>query len=154
MSGRSRISSAKWRWPGAAKGELAVGFGPHAAQLLLPHALPRFVSEHPTVRIRIQIDSIEVLGRALRQRSLDLVVGESTILESDESIDVFEPLEPIKGYLFVRAGHPLASSTVSLRDVLDYPLVQVSRLPPHTQARPRRAGRFLDVGAFAPRSRD
>ena len=116
---------------GLHKGELAVGFGPHAAELLLPHALPRFVSEHPAVRIRIQIDSIEVLGRALRQRALDFVVGESTILESDESIDVFEPLEPIKAYLFVRAGHPLAAArSVSLRDVLDYPLVQVSRLPP------------------------
>jgi len=115
---------------GLHKGELALGFGPHAAQLLLPHALPRFVSAHPAVRIRVQIDSIEVLGRALRQRALDLVVGESTILEGDESIDVFESLEPIKAYLFVRAGHPLVSSTVSLRDVLDYPLVQVSRLPP------------------------
>ena len=116
---------------GLHKGELAVGLGPHAAELLLPHALPRFVSEHPAVRVRIQIDSIEVLGRALRQRALDLVVGESTILESDESIDVFEPLEPIKAYLFVRAGHPLvAAKDVSLRDVLDYPLVQVSRLSP------------------------
>lgn len=115
---------------GLQKGELAVGFGPHAAQLLLPHALPRFVSAHPAVRIRIQMDSLEVLGRALRQRALDLVVGESTILEGDESIDVFEQLEPIKAYLFVRAGHPLAAANVSLRDVLDYPLVQVSRLPP------------------------
>lgn len=116
---------------GLHKGELAVGLGPHVAELLLPHALPRFVSEHPAVRIRIQIDSIEVLGRALRQRALDFVVGESTILESDESIDVFEGLEPIKAYLFVRAGHPLvAAKEVSLRDVLGYPLVQVSRLPP------------------------
>ena len=115
---------------GLHKGELAVGFGPHAAELLLPHALPRFVSAHPAVRIRIQVDSLEVMGRALRQRALDLVVGESTIIESDESIDVFEPLEPIKAYLFVRSGHPLASANVSLRDVLDYPLVQVSRLPP------------------------
>lgn len=94
-------------------------------------ALPPFLSEHPAVRVRIQVDSIEVLGRALRQRSLDLVVGESTILEGDESIDVFEPLEPVKAYPFVRAGHPLvAAKGVSLRDVLDYPLVQVSRLPP------------------------
>lgn len=115
---------------GLQTGELAVGFGPHAAQLLLPHALPRFVSAHPAVRIRVQIDSLEVLGRALRQRALDFVVGESTILESDESIDVFESLEPIKAYLFVRAGHPLAAAEVSMRDVLGYPLIQVSRLPP------------------------
>ena len=112
------------------KGELSVGLGPYAAQLLLSHALPRFVSAHPAVRIRVQIDSLEVLGRALRQRALDLVIGESTILESDESIEVFESLEPIKAYLFVRAGHPLAAANPSLRDVLDYPLVQISRLPP------------------------
>jgi DNA-binding transcriptional LysR family regulator len=115
---------------GLHKGELAVGFGPYAAELLLPHAMPRFVSAHPAVRIRIQVDSLEVLGRALRQRALDLVVDESTILEGDESIDIFEPCEPIKGYLFVRAGHPLAASNVSLRDALDYPLIQISRLPP------------------------
>jgi DNA-binding transcriptional LysR family regulator len=115
---------------GLQKGELAVGFGPLAADLLLPHALPRFVSAYPAVRIRIQVESMEVLGRALRQRALDLVVGESTVLENDESIDVFESLEAINGYFFVRAGHPLASKKVSLHDVLDYPLVQVSRLPP------------------------
>jgi DNA-binding transcriptional LysR family regulator len=113
------------------KGELAVGLGPYAAQLLLPHALPRFVSANPAVRIRVQVDSLEVLGRALRQRTLDFVIGESSILEGDESIEVFESLAPpIKAYLFVRAGHPLAATNPSLREVLDYPLVQISRLPP------------------------
>ena len=115
---------------GLHKGELAVGFGPYAAELLLPHALPRFVSEHPAVRVRLQVDSLEALGRALRQRTLDLVVGESTVLEGDESIDIFEPLEPIAACLFARAGHPLAAANATLREVLDYPLVQVSRLPP------------------------
>ena len=115
---------------GLHKGELAVGFGPYAAELLLPHALPRFVSAHPAVRLRIQVDSLEVLGRALRQRALDLVVGESTILEGDESIDIFETLGPIQGYLFARAGHPLAGADATLRDVLGFPLIQVSRLPP------------------------
>lgn len=115
---------------GLHKGGLAIGLGPYAAELLLPHALPRFVSAHPALGLRIQVDSIEVLGRALRQRALDLVVGESTILEDDESIDIFETLEPINAHLFVRAGHPLAATKAALRDVLDFPLVQVSRLPP------------------------
>lgn len=116
---------------GLHKGELAVGFGPHAADLLLPQALPRFVSAHPAVRIRVQVDSIEVLSRALRQRTLDLVVGERSIMDGDESIDVFDPLAHIKAYLFVRNGHPLtATEDVALRDILKYPLVQVSRLPP------------------------
>jgi DNA-binding transcriptional LysR family regulator len=110
--------------------ELAVGFGPYAAECLLPHTLPHFVSAHPTVRLRIQVDSLEVLGRALRQRTLDLVVGESTILDGEELIELVEPLSAVKGYLFARASHPLASRHVSLRDVLEYPLVQISRLPP------------------------
>ena len=104
--------------------------GPYAAELLLPRALPRFISAHPAVHVRIQVDSLEVLGRALRQRALDLVVGESTVQEGDESIDLFELLEPIPACLFARRGHPLCAANATLRDVLDYPLVQVSRLPP------------------------
>ena len=115
---------------GVHKGELTVGLGPYAAELLLPQALPRFISAHPAVRLRIQVDSLEVLGRGLRQRALDLVVGESTVLDDDEAIDIFERCEPIQGYLFVRAGHPLTAASASLRDALDYPLIQVSRLPP------------------------
>jgi DNA-binding transcriptional LysR family regulator len=115
---------------GLHKGELAVGFGPHAAELLLPRVLPRFVSAHPAVRVRIQMESLEALGRALRQRSLDLVIGEHSILEGDELIEAVEHLPPIKAYLFARAGHPLAGTRATVRDVLDYPLIQVSRLPP------------------------
>jgi DNA-binding transcriptional LysR family regulator len=115
---------------GLHKGELAIGLGPYAAEALLPQALPRFITAHPAVRVRIQVESMEVLGRALRQRTLDFVVGEGTILEDDESLEIVEQLEPIKGYVVVRAGHPLTKGTATLRRVLDYPLVQVSRLPP------------------------
>jgi DNA-binding transcriptional LysR family regulator len=115
---------------GLHKGELAIGFGPYAAEALLPQALPRFIAAHPAVRVRIQVESLEVLGRALRQRTLDFVVGEGSILEGDESIDIVEQLEPVKGYVIVRAGHPLTRGTPTLRRVLDFPLVQISRLPP------------------------
>lgn len=128
------------------KGELAVGLGPYAAELLVPRALPRFVSAHPAVRIRIQVDSLEVPGRALRQRALDVVVGESFILEGDESIAIVEQLDPIGLYLFGRAGHPLLGRHASVRDVLRFPLVQVSRLPP-------RALKPL-LGALGPASSD
>ncbi len=115
---------------GVHKGEFAAGFGPYAAELLVPDALPRFVSAHPAVRVRLQVESLEVLARALRQRSIDVVVGESTIVEGDESIEVIERLSPLRLYFFVRAGHPLAGAKPSLREALGYPLVQVSRLPP------------------------
>lgn len=117
---------------GLHKGELGVGLGPYAAELLVTDALPRFASAHPAVRVRIQVDSLEVLGRSLRARTLDLVVGETTILAEDESIEVLERLAPpIPAHLFVRAGHPLSSrGALTMRDVLDHPFVQISRLPP------------------------
>jgi DNA-binding transcriptional LysR family regulator len=104
---------------GLHSGELAVGFGPYPYNLLFPPALPRFMACQPALRLRVQVDSLEVLGHALRQRTLDLVVGERSILEGDESIEAFESLAPLKAYLFVRAGHPLAARKV-----------QISRLPP------------------------
>lgn len=131
---------------GLHRGELAVGLGPYAAEVLLPLVLPAFVSEHPGVRLRIQVESLEVLGRALRDRTLDLVVGERTVLEDDESIEVLESLEPVRGYLFARAGHPLTAATPALRDVLDYPLIQVSRLPP------RLLKPFLEAAGLSPKA--
>jgi DNA-binding transcriptional LysR family regulator len=135
---------------GLHKGELAVGFGPHAAELLLPRVLPRFVSAHPAVRVRIQMESLEVLGRALRQRSLDLVVGERSILEGDELMEAVEHLPPIKAYLFARAGHPLAGTNPTVRDVLDFPLIQVSRLPPRV-LKPLLEALGIDSSANLPR---
>lgn len=142
---------------GLHKGELAVGFGPYAAELLVTDALPRFASAHPAVRVRIQVDALEALGRSLRMRALDLVIGESTILADDESIELVERLAPpIPAHVFVRAGHPLQSrSTVTLRDVLDYPLLQISRLPPRVlkpvmaaRTPPARHGKELPLPAL------
>jgi DNA-binding transcriptional LysR family regulator len=115
---------------GLHKGELAVGFGPYPFNLLLPLALPRFITTQPALRLRVQVNSLEELGQALRQRALDLVVGERSILEGDESLEVIESLPPLKAYLFARAEHPMASRRVELGELLRYPLVQISRLPP------------------------
>ena len=115
---------------GLHKGELAVGFGPYPFNLLLPLALPRFITTQPAVRLRVQVDSLEVLGQGLRKRALDVVIGERSILEADEALEVFDSLPPLKAYLFARAGHPLANRKAELREVLRYPLVQISRLPP------------------------
>jgi DNA-binding transcriptional LysR family regulator len=133
---------------GLHKGELAVGFGPYAFNLLLPLALPRFMTTQPEVRLRVQVDSMEELGQGLRKRALDLVVGERSILEADEALEIFDSLPPLKGYLFARAEHPLANRRVELGEALRYPLVQISRLPPRVlkpflEAR-RRAATFDD----------
>jgi DNA-binding transcriptional LysR family regulator len=115
---------------GLNKGELSVAFGPYAAEALLPKCLRRFASAHPSVRLRIQVDALETLGRSLRARSADIVVGEASVLEVDEAIEVVARLTPVRAYVMARSGHPLAASAnVSMADVLDYPFVQIARLP-------------------------
>jgi DNA-binding transcriptional LysR family regulator len=116
---------------GLQAGELSVGFGPYAAEALVPDCLRRFASAYPAVRVRIQVDALDVLARALRARTADVVVGEGTFLESDEACEIIARLPPLRAYLMARAGHPLASlSSVSMSDAFDYPFVQISRLPP------------------------
>jgi len=44
---------------GAQKDELAVGLGPYAAELLLPHALPRFVSAWKHNRTRASAPAVK-----------------------------------------------------------------------------------------------
>jgi DNA-binding transcriptional LysR family regulator len=132
---------------GLHKGGLAIGFGPYAAELLVPKVLPRFAAAYPAVRIRIQVDTLEALGRALRQGTLDLVVGEMSVLDGDNLLETIEVLSPLKAYVFVRSGHPLVGTNPSLPDVLRYPLVQVGRFPP------RALTQLLDAQASSARTR-
>jgi len=132
---------------GLHKGGLAIGFGPYPAELLAPKVLPRFAAAYPAVRIRIQVDTLEALGRALRLGTLDLVVGEMSVLDGDNLLESIEALSPLKGYVFVRSGHPLVGSNPSLSDVLRYPLVQVGRFPP------RALTQLLDAQASSIRAR-
>lgn len=132
---------------GIHKGGLAIGFGPYAAELLAAKVLPRFAAAYRALRIRIQVDTLEALGRALRQGTLDLIVGEMSILDGDNLIETIQALPPLKAFVFVRSGHPLIGTNPSLSDVLQYPLVQVGRFPP------RALTHLLDAQASSTRTR-
>jgi DNA-binding transcriptional LysR family regulator len=59
-----------------------------------------------------------------------LAVADCSQLGEDEELDV-TLLSKSQGYLVVRAGHPLlAQGKVGVEQVLAYPLVSTSRLPP------------------------
>jgi DNA-binding transcriptional LysR family regulator len=116
---------------GLQTGEVAVGLGPYAAEVLAPASAARFASTYPAVRLRIMMDDPAVLARFLRTRNVELVVAEATIVESDDDFEIIERLAPLAAYVVVRAGHPLAGKVrVSVTDVLDYPFAQVVMLPP------------------------
>ena len=68
-----QVSLAK----GLKTGNVAVGFGPYAAEALAPGCIRRYVGAHPTIGVRVQIDVPDALGRALRARTVDLAGGRS-----------------------------------------------------------------------------
>lgn len=122
-----QVSLAK----GLKSGEVTLGVGPYVAEAVVPGCLRRYCARHPAIGIRIQMDAPDALARALRARTVDLVVAEASVLEDDDALEVIARLPAMRGYVLVRARHPLLSrADVTLADVLDYPLVQISRMPP------------------------
>lgn len=116
---------------GLATGEISVGLGPYGMATLAPICAPAFAAAHPGVRLRILADSPSALGRLVRLRTLDLAVAEASILESDEDLEVVAMLDPLPGYLVVRAGHPLTrTARIGIADALEHPFAQVVMLPP------------------------
>jgi DNA-binding transcriptional LysR family regulator len=117
---------------GLGEGELRAGLGPYAAHALMPRCVGPFVAAHPAVRLRIELGPWDALARMLRARSLDLVVGEASLLPDDDAdIELVERLAPVRAHLLARAGHPLARRRgVVLDDALAWPVVQVARFPP------------------------
>ena len=122
-----QVSLAK----GLRTGNVVVGFGPYAAEALASGCLRRYGGAHPTIGVRVQIDAPDALGRALRARTVDLVVVEASMLDDDDTLEILARLPEMSGYVLVRARHPLASrADVTLADVLEYPFVQIARMPP------------------------
>jgi len=130
LAGVGDLEQEVARAKGLVTGELAVGFGAYAAEALAPVCAPGFVAKHPSLRLRVRMEEPAAMARSLRARTIDLAVGESTMFADDESIEVIAPLEPLTGYVVVRAGHALTQQAhPSLSDVLAYPFAQVVMLP-------------------------
>ena len=116
---------------GLASGEVSIGFGAYAAELLAPACVPRFTATHPGIRLRLRQEAPGAMSRLLRSRTLDLVVGESSVLADDEAVEEIAALEPVHGHAIVRGGHPLTRRTrPTLADLLEFPYAQVVMLPP------------------------
>lgn len=99
---------------GLAGGHLNIGVTPWVSQSILPHALARFRTLRPEIRISVH-ETLGCAHPALRDGTLDLVIGRPPpphLRTSFHARNIFHC-----GFgVIARLGHPLAGST-SLRDL-------------------------------------
>jgi len=110
-------------------GEVSVAMGPYACETLGLRCALAFSRSRPSHRIRISHADPGAALRMLRDRNIDLLVVESSIVKDDEVVEV-GALAPLSGRVLVREGHPLLRlAKPELPDILEYPFLQVMTLP-------------------------
>ena len=103
-------------------GHLRVAAGPFAGAVLVSNAVGTLSAAHPRLRIEVVIGPWQELPDRLRQREVDLMVGD---LSDVESVDEFEviALRPHPQHWVCRADHPLTKlRKPTMADVLAYPM--------------------------------
>ena len=111
-------------------GELRFGAGVYPSEMFVARAMARMAKAHPSVKLTAVSNSIDTLLQMLRRREIDFAIGDQKTAELERGLRV-TPLAWHRGYLVVRAGHPLlASPSPKLKEVLRYPLTLTTRLPP------------------------
>lgn len=117
-------------------GEIALGVGPYAAEAIVPACVSRFSAAYPGLKLRVEMATPDVLARRLRERGLDLIVAETSVIEADEELELIASLARIPAFILARARHPLARADgVTMADVMAYPFVHVTRMPPRIMRR-------------------
>lgn len=116
---------------GVVTAEVSAVLGPYVVDAIGERIAGLFTVSHPDVRLRLDMCDPAAVARAIRSRSVDLGLAEDTVNAADDEIETVTSLAPIRGWVFVRSGHPLASRPeVTLTDLLDFPFAQVVMLPP------------------------
>jgi LysR family transcriptional regulator, regulator of abg operon len=94
------------QFSGSDAGAVAFGVGPVAIALIVPEALTRFRKQFPLARVRIVEGLAHLLLPAVRDESLDFVMGIRPNTELDPTIR-FRPLYRSQVVICARKGHPL-----------------------------------------------
>lgn len=115
---------------GRESGELRIGAGTYPAEMLVGHALAELLKAHPGIQARVVVENVHHLLPLLRRRELDLVIGDASQIGDDPEFEI-AGLAVRQGYFVCRRGHPLLRRpSLTLADVLAFPLVTTSRLTP------------------------
>ena len=133
--------------------ELVLGSGPFPAQMILGHAITRFIQDHPRFKLRAEVRSWDELLLRLRNHELHLFIAETSTLEHEPDLDI-EPLPSHPLYFVARTDHPLATQRPhGLGSVLNYPIAALARIPPRVlepvlAALPRTSSAHAALRAF------
>jgi DNA-binding transcriptional LysR family regulator len=112
-------------------GRVGVGGGPYPSEAVLAPAAASLAGRHPGISVHVVTGSWDELVRRLRAREVDFFVAETSTLTQEADLEI-EPMTTRHSiHLLGRADHPLAArAPVSTAEVLAYPFVTPSRLPP------------------------
>jgi DNA-binding transcriptional LysR family regulator len=98
-------------------GDISVGAGPYSSLILMTAPLKTLRNDHPSVRIRLEINHWRALLERLNDETLDFFVSDVRDLAPNDRY-IHEPLCEVWGGLYCRAGHPLAAKrTLRLGDL-------------------------------------
>ncbi|SOZ19951.1 Transcriptional regulator LysR family [Cupriavidus taiwanensis] len=107
---------------GGEEGSLAIGVAPAPAALLLAPFLIHMAQAHPRIKVRTETGATGALLEALRNETIDAIVGDAYVLRAADDVDV-EPLGELPAGLVCRAGHPiLRKRRIDIDTIRAYPV--------------------------------
>ncbi|EYS87145.1 LysR family transcriptional regulator [Cupriavidus sp. SK-4] len=107
---------------GGEEGSLTIGVAPAPAALLLTPFLIHMAQAHPRIKVRTETGATSALLEALRNETIDAIVGDAYVLRAADDIDM-EPLGELPAGLVCRAGHPiLRKRRIDIETIRAYPV--------------------------------
>lgn len=102
---------------GTMQGSIAIGALPLGRTYVVPTAIAAALRRHPNIRVTTVESPYEALVAGLRDGDIDFIVGALRTGERNAGL-ITESLFEDRLGIVARAGHPLANSPLSLRDLL------------------------------------
>jgi DNA-binding transcriptional LysR family regulator len=98
-------------------GHVSVGAITTPGIMLLPHAIAQVKQTHPTLRVRLEVETSDVLMERMAQGKVDILVAR-LFAQHDKTALRFESMAEEPAVAVVRPGHPLLSvDKLTLRDL-------------------------------------
>lgn len=109
---------------------MVVGCGPYPAETIVASAVAQFIKQHQAVEIALRIGSVEnMLAELLSGAGMQCIIAELSAVNLHPGLET-TPMGSHPLVIVARAGHPLAGSHATLLQIMQYPFISVTRLPP------------------------